>query len=167
MSEASICFSFVGLSHRTAARRVGRARDSSRLATWPSNVVKVFSQSFSRRVSTASALPRIGQWKVVFEILAAWRGMVSNVMNPSHRNLVQSLLNAASPPWRRSSRCSTTVWMKIAFIIARTRNNVVVLLGTLKVQSFMLSKVRDCDWLIVVTFSTFHKRKDMLKEKSS
>ena len=41
--------------------------------------------------------------------------------------------------------------MKIAFIIARTRNNVVVLFGTLKVQSFMLTEVRHCDLLIVVT----------------
>ena len=32
--------------------------------------------------------------------------------------------------------------------------------GTLKVQSFMLTEVRDCDLLIVVTSSTFLKRKD-------
>ena len=57
--------------------------------------------------------------------------------------------------------------MKIAFIIAHTRNNVVVLFGTLKVQSFMLTEVRDCDFLIVVTSSTVLNRKDMLKEKSS
>ena len=57
--------------------------------------------------------------------------------------------------------------MKIAFIIARKRNNVVFLFGTIKVQSFMLTEVRDCDLLIVVTSSTFLKRKDMLKEKSS
>jgi len=31
--------------------------------------------------------------------------------------------------------------MKIAFIIAHTRNNVVVLFGTLKVQSFMLTEL--------------------------
>jgi len=41
------------------------------------------------------------------------------------------------------------------------------LFGTLKVQSFMLTEVRDCDLLIVVTYSTFLKRKDMLKEKGS
>jgi len=35
------------------------------------------------------------------------------------------------------------------------------------VQSFMLTEVRDYDLLIVVTSSTFLKRKDMLKEKSS
>jgi len=57
--------------------------------------------------------------------------------------------------------------MKIAFIIAHERNNVVVLFGTLKVQSFMHIKVRDCDLLIVVTSSTFLKRTDMFKEKSS
>jgi len=33
------------------------------------------------------------------------------------------------------------------------------------VQSFMLTEVRDCDLLIVVTSSTFLKRKDILKEK--
>jgi len=39
--------------------------------------------------------------------------------------------------------------------------------GTLKVQSFMLTEVRDFDLLIVVASSTFLKRKDFLKEKSS
>jgi len=53
------------------------------------------------------------------------------------------------------------------FYVAHKRNNGVVLFGTLKVQSFMLTEVRDCDLLIVVTFSTFLKRKDMFKEKSS
>ena len=57
--------------------------------------------------------------------------------------------------------------MKIAFIIADTRNNVVVLFGTLKVQSFMLTEVRHCDLLIVVTSSTFLKRNNMLKEKKA
>ena len=57
--------------------------------------------------------------------------------------------------------------MKIAFIIAHKRNNVVLLFGTLKVQSFMLTEVRDCDLLIVIASSSFLKRKDMLKEKSS
>ena len=33
-------------------------------------------------------------------------------------------------------------------------------------QSFMVTEVRDCDLLIVVTSSTFLKRKDMLKEKA-
>ena len=49
--------------------------------------------------------------------------------------------------------------MKIAFIIAYTRNHVVVLFGTLKVQSLMLTEVRDCDLLIVVTFLLFSKEK--------
>jgi len=51
--------------------------------------------------------------------------------------------------------------MKIAFIVAHKRNNVVVLFGTLKVQSFILTKVSDCGLLIVVISSTFLKRKDM------
>ena len=53
-------------------------------------------------------------------------------------------------------------WMKIAFV---KRNNAVVSFGTLKVQSFMLTEVRECDLLIVVTSSTFLERKDILKEK--
>jgi len=56
--------------------------------------------------------------------------------------------------------------MKIAFIIAQKKNsNVVVLFGTLKVQSFILTEVSDSGLLIVVTSSTFLKRKEMLKEK--
>jgi len=43
----------------------------------------------------------------------------------------------------------------------------VALFGTLKVQSFMLTEVRDCDLLIVVTYSTFVKTQDILKGKSS
>jgi len=57
--------------------------------------------------------------------------------------------------------------MKIAFIIARKRNIVVVSFETLKVQSFMLTEVRDCDLLIVATSSTFLKRKTYQKEKDS
>ena len=52
------------------------------------------------------------------------------------------------------------------FYYCSERNNVVVLFGTLKVQSFILTEVSDCGLLIVVTSSTFLKRKDMLKEKS-
>ena len=55
--------------------------------------------------------------------------------------------------------------MKIAFVITRKRNNVVVSFGAQKVQSLMLTEVRDCDLLIIVTSSTFLKRKDILKEK--
>jgi len=58
-------------------------------------------------------------------------------------------------------------WSEDCFFIAHSRNNVAFLFGTLKVQSFMLTEVRDCDLLIVVTSSTFLKRKDMLKEKRS
>ena len=53
------------------------------------------------------------------------------------------------------------------FYYCSERNNVVVLFGTLKVQSFILTEVSECGLLIVVTSSTFLKRKDMLKEKSS
>jgi len=53
------------------------------------------------------------------------------------------------------------------FDYCSVRNNVVVLFGTLKVQYFILTEVSDCGLLIVVTSSTFLKRKDMLKEKSS
>ena len=52
------------------------------------------------------------------------------------------------------------------FYYCSERNNVVVLFGTLKVQSFILTEVSDCGLLIVVISSTFLKRKDMLKEKS-
>ena len=38
--------------------------------------------------------------------------------------------------------------VKIAFIIAQKENNVVVLLGNLKVQSFILTEVSDCGLLI-------------------
>ena len=57
--------------------------------------------------------------------------------------------------------------MKDCFYYCSERHNVGVLFGTLKVQSFMLTEVRDCDLLIVVTSSTFLKRKDMFKTKSS
>jgi len=52
------------------------------------------------------------------------------------------------------------------FYYCSERNNVVLLFGTPKVQSFILTEVSDCGLLIVVTSSTFLKRKDMLKEKS-
>jgi len=58
-------------------------------------------------------------------------------------------------------------WSEDCFYYCSERNNVVVLFGTLKVQSFILTEVSDCGLLIVVTSSTFLKRKDMLKEKSS
>ena len=54
--------------------------------------------------------------------------------------------------------------MKIAFIIAHKRNNVVVLFGTLKVHSFILTEGSDCGLLVVFTSST---KKDMLKGKKA
>ena len=59
------------------------------------------------------------------------------------------------------------IYSEDCFYYCSERNNVVVLFGTLKVQSFILTEVSDCGLLIVVTSSTFLKRKDMLKEKSS
>ena len=66
--------------------------------------------------------------------------------------------NRAIWNWSHSEDC---------FYYRLERNNVVVLFGTLKVQSFILTEVSDCGLLIVVTSSTFLKRKDMLKEKRS
>jgi len=43
----------------------------------------------------------------------------------------------------------------------------VVLFRTLKVQSFILTEVCDCGFLIVVTSSAFLKRKDMFKGKKA
>jgi len=58
-------------------------------------------------------------------------------------------------------------WSEDCFYYCSERNNVVVLFGTLKVQSFILTEASGCGLLIVVTSSTFLKRQDMLKEKSS
>jgi len=58
------------------------------------------------------------------------------------------------------------IWSEDCFYYCSERNNVVVLFGTLKVQSFILTEVSDCGLLIVVTSSTFLKREDMFKEKS-
>ena len=58
-------------------------------------------------------------------------------------------------------------WSEDCFYYFSERNNVVVFFRTLKVQSFVLTEVSDCDLLIVVTSSTFLKRKHMLKEKSN
>ena len=59
--------------------------------------------------------------------------------------------------------------MKIAFdwFIIAQKEVMQFLFRTLKVQSFILTEVSDCGLLVVVTSSTFLKRKDMLKEKSS
>jgi len=63
-------------------------------------------------------------------------------------------------PWRDKG-CE----VKIAFYYSLERNNVVVLFGTLKVQSFILTEVSDCGLLIVVTSSTFLERKDILRRE--
>ena len=52
------------------------------------------------------------------------------------------------------------------FYYCSERSNIVVLFGTLKVQSFVLTEVSDYGLLIVVTSSTFLKRTDMLKKKA-
>jgi len=77
---------------------------------------------------------------------------------------------ASTPSFQKCLRvCIYTclTWSEDCFYNCSWRNNVAVLFGTLKVQSFMLTEVRDCDMLIVVTSSTFLKRKDILKEKIS
>jgi len=51
------------------------------------------------------------------------------------------------------------------FYYYSSRNDVVVLFGTLNVQTFMLTEVRDCDLLIVVTSSTFLIKKRHVKRK--
>jgi len=51
------------------------------------------------------------------------------------------------------------------FYYCSERNNVVVLFGTLKVQSFILTEVSDCGLLIIVTSSTFLKKKRRVKRK--
>jgi len=66
---------------------------------------------------------------------------------------------------RSSTNKGLVKWRLILLLIVKKK--VVVLFGTLKVQSLMLIEVRDCDLLIVVTSSAFIKRKDMLKEKNS
>ena len=51
------------------------------------------------------------------------------------------------------------------FYYCSYRDNVVILTGTLKVQYIILTEVIDCGLLIVITSSTFLKRKDLFKEK--
>jgi len=79
--------------------------------------------------------------------------------------LSQNDLTTIKNRWTWSN--SWLLWSEDCFFYCSERNNVVVLFGTLKVQSFILTEVRDCGLLIVVTSSTFLKRKNMLKEKSS
>ena len=51
------------------------------------------------------------------------------------------------------------------FYYCSERNNVVVLFGTLEVQSFILIEVSDCGLLIVVTSSTFLKKRHVERKK--
>jgi len=60
-------------------RRVGRACASSRLATWPSTFRNLSNHSVSRRVSTATALPSIGQENFVRATEGLSLGIVSKV----------------------------------------------------------------------------------------
>jgi len=60
---------------------------------------------------------------------------------------------------------TTKIQNEDCFYHCSHRNNVVFLTGTLKVQSIILAEVIDCGLLIVVTSSTFLKRKDLFKEK--
>ena len=88
--------------------------------------------------------------------------------NPVQTQSFESNIGArptAAPRNGRETKHSR--WSEDCFYYCLERNNVVVLFGTLKVQSFILTEVRGCDLLIVVTSSTFLKRKDMLKEKNS
>ena len=61
---------------------------------------------------------------------------------------------------------STHLEVKIAFIIAHTRNNVVFLFGTLKVQSFIITEVSDCSLLFVIISCTYLKGKTCQKKKA-
>ena len=60
-------------------RRVGRACASSRLAMWPSTSRILFNYSVGRRVSTASAVPSIGQENFVRATEGLSLGIVSKV----------------------------------------------------------------------------------------
>jgi len=60
-------------------KRLGRACASSRLATWPSTFRNLSNHSVSRRVSTASALPNIGQENFVRATEGLNLGIVSKV----------------------------------------------------------------------------------------
>ena len=52
-------------------------------------------------------------------------------------------------------KCESIYISEDCFYYCSERNNVVVLFGTLKVQSFILTEVSDCGLLIVVISSTF------------
>jgi len=62
---------------------------------------------------------------------------------------------------------SQAQWSEDFFYNCSKRSNAADLFGTLKVQSFFLTEVSDCGLLIVVTSSTFLRRKKMLKRKKN
>ena len=115
-------------------------------------------QKFTHSLSTVSSQRRATRSDVSFQTKQS-ECLVTDELTPHTYIPLRETLFCTS--------CLLCTGVKIAFLIAHTRNDVAVLFGTLKVQSFMLTEVRDCDLLIVVTSSTFLKRKDMLKEKSS
>jgi len=87
----------------------------------------------------------------------------------NHRSLkLKGTLNSVINHMLSRNSCA---WVSLlsedCFYYCSEINNVVVLFGTFKVQSFILTEVSDCGLLIVVTSSTFLKRKDMIKEKGS
>ena len=81
-------------------------------------------------------------------------------------------------PYTAPLSCSLQLLLKLSLLSLRQSLLQFVLIVSLLLNhrnpifepvwvSFMLTEVRDCDLLIVVTSSTFLKIKDMLKEKSS
>jgi len=73
----------------------------------------------------------------------------------------------ASPPTLGAVLTNSWVFIEDCFYYCSERKNVVVLFGTLKVQSLILTEVSDCGLQIVVTSCTFLKKKDISKEKGS
>ena len=68
---------------------------------------------------------------------------------------------------KREDACEYLFYSEYGFYFCSQRNNVVILFGTLEVQSFIITEVSDCGLLIVVTSSFFFRRKDMLKEQKA
>jgi len=84
------------------------------------------------------------------------------------RSLSRPLALSLSRPLALSlSRSRSLFSSEDCFYYFSERNNVVVLFGTLYMQSFILTEVSDCGLLIVITSSTFLRSKDMSKEKIS
>jgi len=96
-----------------------------------------------------------------------WRMCGDETTKKMETLVTQKNLTWSNWTWRFVTKTFESKWSEDCFYYCSERNNVVVLFGTLKVQSFILTELSDCGLLIVVTSSTFLKRKDMLKEKSS